>query len=157
MERLRTIQQRYKIDGRGALKGLIYTNTNGSPVEYQHLDRAIRIVLKTVGLKKKSPIHSFRHTVAMRLLAAGMPVNEVANQLGDTVETVVRNYIKPVVPTRDAVDAAFGFGSSTGHVNMDDMAGLAVVHGHPEKPPQSANLPINKGVLGRYQEPHVQP
>ena len=49
-------------------EGLVYRNTNGSPVEYQHLDRAIRIILKSCGIQKKSPIHSFRHTVAMRLL-----------------------------------------------------------------------------------------
>lgn len=134
VERLRALQQKHRLDGRGTLKGPIYTNTKGSSVEYQHLDSAIRIVLKAIGLKKKSPIHSFRHTVARRLLDAGMPVHEVANQLGDTVETIVRNYVKPAVPTRAAVDAAFGVGSRTGHVNMDEMAGLAVVHGIQEIP-----------------------
>lgn len=157
VERLRALQQRHRLESRGELKGLIYTNTNGSSVEYQHLDRAIRIVLKAVGLKKKSPIHSFRHTVVMKHIATRMPVNEVAALLGDTVETIVRNYVRPIVPTRAAVDAAFGVESRTGHANMDETAGLAVVHRDPETPHQPPNIPITKGILGRNQEPLAQP
>ena len=68
-------------------------------------------------------------------------------------EMAVRNYVRPTVPTLAAVDAAYGVGSHTGHANMDDMAGFSVVRGDPEKPPKSANISINKGILGRHQNP----
>lgn len=104
--------------GMKKLKGFVYTNTNCSPIQDSNLDSAIRNVMKACGFTKKSPIHSFRHTVAVRLLSAGMPIHEVANQLGDTVDTVVRNYIKPNAPAQDAVDAAYkGKRSHKGHTD----------------------------------------
>lgn len=44
---------------------------------------------------------------AVRLLSAGVPIHEVANQLGDTVETVVRNYVQPTAPGQSLIDAAY--------------------------------------------------
>ncbi|MFA6448969.1 MAG: site-specific integrase [bacterium] len=145
VERLHSLQKRKQLQGHATIKGLIYVNTNGSPVEYQHLDRAIRIVLKSIGLNKKSPIHSFRHTVAKRLLDAKMPVHEVANQLGDTVETIVRNYVRPTVPSRALVDAAFEVGSRTGHANMQETVVLEVVRETTETPHESQKTLMAKG------------
>jgi integrase len=88
-------------------KGSIFRNSMGNAPTYSPLDRAIRSVLKAVGLNKRSPLHSFRHTVAMRLLDAGVKVHEVAAQLGDTVETIVRVYVKPAIPSQNSVDQAF--------------------------------------------------
>lgn len=87
--------------------GHVFRNTTGNAVRYQDIDRAIRVVLKSCGLTKKSPVHSFRHTAAMRLLGAGVPVHEVAAQLGDTIETIVRAYLQPQAMTQSAVDRAF--------------------------------------------------
>jgi len=90
------------------LEDYVYLTITGKPVTDNSIDKAIRSVLTTCSFTKKSPIHSFRHTVAMRLMTSGMSANEVANQLGDTVETVVRTYVKPVMPSREAIDLAYG-------------------------------------------------
>lgn len=87
--------------------GRVFTSTTGEPVSYTPLDKAIRAVLKACNIEKHSPIHAFRHTTAMRLLGAGVPIHEVAAQLGDTVETVVRNYVKPNMMGQAAVDRAY--------------------------------------------------
>ncbi|MFA6450693.1 MAG: site-specific integrase [bacterium] len=88
--------------------GYVYTNMAGNPILYAHIDRAVRKVLKSCGMIKKSPIHSFRHTTAQRLLSAGVSVDAVAGQLGDTVETVVRTYVRPTTASQDAIDKAYG-------------------------------------------------
>ena len=153
-ERLMALRQRIIAEGHKP-EGLVYPNTNGSAVEYQHLDRAIRIVLKSCGIQKKSPIHSFRHTVAMRLLGAGLPVHVVASQLGDTVETVVRNYVRPTVPDQDLVDAAYGAGSQKGHTDMQEKEAFAASGVTGEQAPDQQITPITKGILGPNQEPLV--
>lgn len=95
-------------DASDGLSGYVFVNTAGNNITYTRIDHAIRKVLKSLGMQKKSPLHSFRHTVCMRLLDAGIPVHEVAAQLGDSVETIVRNYVKQRTPTQEAVDSAFG-------------------------------------------------
>lgn len=94
-------------DDRESPAGFVFINTNGHRVTYNRMDHAIRSILKECGITKKSPIHAFRHTAAMRLLAANAPVYEVAAQLGDTVDTVVRNYVKPEAMAQGTVDRAF--------------------------------------------------
>lgn len=100
---------RVKKEGGSRATDIVFQNTRGEQVLYCHMDKAIRDVLNELGMRKKSPLHSFRHTVAIKLLEAGIPVHEVANQLGDSVETVVRNYVKPRVPTLDDMDRALNF------------------------------------------------
>ena len=96
-------------------------------LEWDNVDHAIRAVLKACGLVKKSPLHSFRHTMAMRLLGAGLPIHEVANQLGDCISTIVTAYLKPQAPSQDSIDFAFRHpqGSRKGPANMQEMEGLA--------------------------------
>ncbi|MFA6448832.1 MAG: tyrosine-type recombinase/integrase [bacterium] len=93
---------------RDATSVYVYVNTAGHPVRYPQVDAAIRDVLKSTGIAKKSPVHSFRHTTAQRLLAAGVSVDAVAGQLGDQVETVVRTYVRPATASLAAIDLAYG-------------------------------------------------
>ncbi len=148
IERLRALKPIAPAPG-----SLVYIGTTGKMVTYNSLDKAIRSVLQTCGLRKKSPIHSFRHTAAMKLIATpGMQPHEVANQLGDTVETIVRTYVKPVMPERAALDAAYMTGSPKGHPKLEDMEGFAVAHGTPELPPDPQIPRIATGILGSNQE-----
>lgn len=100
---------RERLEKLAALKGVnpsgyVHTNSSGHKITYPRMYVAIRSVLKSCGIVKKSPLHSFRHIVGMRMLGAGIPVHVTANQLGDTVETVVRNYIKPELPSLADID-----------------------------------------------------
>lgn len=48
-------------------------------------------LLSHLGLRYRNP-HQLRHSVASHAIAAGVPVANVARDLGDTVETVIRTY-----------------------------------------------------------------
>jgi len=104
-------------------KGLVFPNTEGNEVLYCRMDSAIRLVLKSCGITKKSPNHSFRHTVAMRLVRA-IPIHEVAYQLGDSIETVIEYYVKPQIPTLESIDKAFQNGNGK-KKNSDEKADTA--------------------------------
>ena len=70
-----------------------------------------------------------------------MAPNAVASQLGDTVETIVRTYVRPTVPSQDLVDAAYGAGSQKGHTNMQEMEGFAASGVTGEKAPDQQKSP----------------
>lgn len=64
--------------------GLVFTNTAGNRIKHRHMDAAIRRVLKAIGIEKRSPLHSFRHTMAMRLIDRGVsPRKVLINQMGE--------------------------------------------------------------------------
>lgn len=66
-------------------------------------------LLKGLGLRDRGPHHA-RHTVATLAIAAGAPIANVARDLGDSVDTIVRTYLHPV-PGRDvcgAIEALLG-------------------------------------------------
>lgn len=51
-------------------------------------------LLRDLGLRKRNP-HQLRHSVATAWIAAGVGVGDVARDLGDSVQTVVKTYIHP--------------------------------------------------------------
>ena len=128
--------------------GYVYCNTAGKSVTYTRIDNAIRQVTSACCIDKRSPIHSFRHTAAMKMLGAGVPVYEVAAQLGDTVETIVRNYIKPAAPSSETIDVAYCQQLSVSRKcpeHLSEMAhfgGFGTVHQNPSNQQKS---PKNKG------------
>lgn len=132
----------------------VFVNSAGKQVSYTQVDKAIRAVLKTCGFEKRSPIHSFRHTVALRLLDSGIPVHQVANQLGDTVETIVRNYVKPKTLELSLIDAAYSQVSRKCHA---DTAEIAVFGGNRRQPFAKQNeqiSPLKKGFLDNSAKPN---
>jgi len=118
--------------------GFVFQNTAGNMIKYSHMDSAIRRVLKEVGIEKRSPLHSFRHTMAMRLIDQGVSPRKVAAQLGDTLETVIRNYVKPEMMSHDDIDEAFSSqGSRQGPDNMHKMHGFGPERAKPLQPPNT--------------------
>jgi integrase len=59
--------------------------------------------LKLAGLRHRN-LHQLRHSVASHALAAGVPLPNVARDLGDTVQTVVNTYLHPT-PGADVCEA----------------------------------------------------
>lgn len=59
--------------------------------------------LARLGLRYRS-LHQMRHSVASHALAAGVPIGNLARDLGDTEATIVETYIHPV-PGKDVCDA----------------------------------------------------
>jgi integrase len=58
------------------------------------LERIFSLAQKDGGFKHKPVPHRFRHTFVRILLAAGVPVADVAELAGDTEEVIVRYYAK---------------------------------------------------------------
>lgn len=64
------------------------------------------VLLRELGLRPRG-LHQLRHSVASHAIAAGVPLPNVARDLGDTVETLVRVYLHPT-PGRDVCDVMDG-------------------------------------------------
>lgn len=133
--------------------GYVFKNTSGNIVQTNHVNNAMRTVLQACKIEKKSPLHSFRHTTAMLLFDARKPPHEVANQLGDSVETIVRTYVKPQLPERGSLDRAFTLGSRKGHENMEEMQVLEAVGGSPAIPLNHQKTAKEKGFLENSRKP----
>ena len=76
-----------------------------------------------LGLRRRNP-HQARHSVASLAIAAGVPLANVARDLGDTVDTIVSTYLHPT-PGGDVCGAVEG------------LLGGDKVAGGPAKPPRS--------------------
>lgn len=61
-------------------------------------------LLKHLGLRRRN-IHQIRHSVATHAIAAGTPIANVARDLGDTAEVIVRTYLHPLDDGRDVCSA----------------------------------------------------
>ena len=62
------------------------------------LQQVVTEMLNDIGLKKEGDgrgPHTFRHYVASYLFYSGMRIEDVSFLLGDTVETIVKNYLHP--------------------------------------------------------------
>lgn len=79
-----------RLEGRAA--GPIFTTASGNYVGRSNFVRKCwRPLLTAAGVKYRK-FHTCRHTLASRMLAAGVDVAEVARVLGDRIETVTRTY-----------------------------------------------------------------
>ncbi|HQJ97173.1 MAG TPA: tyrosine recombinase [Thermoleophilia bacterium] len=79
--------QRYLRDGRRALqrgrrRPQLFLNARGTPLTRQGLDYVLRRALRKVDLEGKASAHTFRHSFATHLLAAGADLRSVQEMLG---------------------------------------------------------------------------
>jgi integrase len=76
----------------GRTTGPLFRTGKGKRLRQSTIDRGVRLVLAGLGLTPRGS-HSLRHSVASALVAAGVPVADVARYLGDSVDTIVRTYV----------------------------------------------------------------
>lgn len=74
--------------------GPLYLATMGTRLKYSAVASAFESLLKSLGLRYRN-VHQLRHSVATAMIAAGDPIGDVAEYLGDTAETVVKCYLHP--------------------------------------------------------------
>jgi integrase len=81
-------------------------------------------LLAGLGLRPRNP-HQARHSVATLALAAGVPLANVARDLGDTVATVVATYVHPTEgrDVCDAIEGLLGGGKVAGKAKKPRSAG----------------------------------
>lgn len=90
--------------------GPLFATRTGKRFPAQNIDGGLRRLLKSLGLKPRGS-HILRHSVASQLVAAGVPLADVAKYLGDDVATVVRVYLHPSgTDPADAMERIYGGG-----------------------------------------------
>lgn len=85
---------------------LVFTDALGQPLVGTNVSHAFTDMLRRAGLPHVA-FHATRHSVATALLAAGVPLRVVADQLGHSTIVVTANVYAAVVPElrREAADA----------------------------------------------------
>jgi len=85
---------------------LIFTDAVGRPLHGHQVTHAFHQLLSAAGLPS-IPFHGLRHSAATALLAAGIPMKVVSEQLGHSTITVTADRYAGVVPAqrRDAAEA----------------------------------------------------
>lgn len=78
----------------GRTAGPLFATPSGQRRSGQAVWDAWKAIRRGVKLKPIS-IHALRHSVATQLIAAGVPIPDVAKYIGDTVQTLVRCYVHP--------------------------------------------------------------
>jgi integrase len=81
------------------------------PLSYTVARQRWLALLRSLGLRARG-LHQLRHTVASHAIADGVPLANVARDLGDTVETLVRVYLHPTAGRGvcDAMEGLLGAG-----------------------------------------------
>lgn len=74
--------------------GPLFASRSGGRVGHDGVSRAFAAVLERLGLRRRNP-HQLRHSCATHLIAAGVPLGDVARWIGDTVQTLVKTYLHP--------------------------------------------------------------
>ena len=75
---------------------LVFCTEDGGPLSHRNTARDIEVAARRAGLNgdglRPVSAHMLRHTFASRLIALGLDVVEVARQLGDKPDTLLRVY-----------------------------------------------------------------
>lgn len=83
------------------LDGYVFHTANGTPISPHNMSyRAWRGILKEAGVPYKT-FHCLRHTHATQLLAAGVPILEVAKRLGHSKASHTLNIYGHAIPDYD--------------------------------------------------------
>ena len=97
--------------------GLVFTTTTGTPVDPTRLGREWRVIRHEAGLDDVV-LHELRHTAGSVAVDAGVPLTEVADQLGHSdvamLARVYRHRTRPVVEGVASVMDAFVTAPSKG-------------------------------------------
>ncbi|WP_198145462.1 tyrosine-type recombinase/integrase [Frankia sp. EAN1pec] len=80
---------------------------DGSPITRHAATRVVRQAADDAGLPDAT-FHTLRHTFASTLLDQGVPVNVVAEYLGDRPETVLRTYAHKIKGADDRARKIIG-------------------------------------------------
>jgi integrase len=88
----------------------VFVGTHGKRMQRDRVEVLIRNLGKRAGIRKKVTPHRLRHTCATNMLRAGVPLPEVALQLGDSIQTVYNYYLHgDVEELRRQVDQKFKY------------------------------------------------
>ena len=113
-------QAAYALEG-----GEIIRNAKGNPCLTTNIDKTWKRILKKAGIPYRK-FHCLRHTHASMLLAAGVPILEVAKRLGHSRPSHTLNLYGHAIPGYDSqmpslVEKVFSLGNS----NHEDIPAVS--------------------------------
>ncbi len=78
---------------------LVFTTPEGKPLHQKNVDKALKALVESAGIKKPISFHKLRHTHATHLAAKGVSLALVKDQLGHSQISVTMNQYSHAVPT----------------------------------------------------------
>jgi integrase len=92
LKKLRAEQQKRALKTAAPLPDLCFMNRRGQAIDQSRLSKRLKRALKRAGLPTAHGLYDLRHTYATIALSEGKPPTYVAEQIGDSVETLHRWY-----------------------------------------------------------------
>jgi integrase len=92
LKKLRVEQQKQALKKGTPLPDSCFLNRHGLPIDQSRLTKRLKRSLKRAGLPTAHGLYDLRHTYATIALSEGKPPTYVAEQIGDSVETLHRWY-----------------------------------------------------------------
>jgi hypothetical protein len=84
------------------VRSLVFVNLAGQMIDQSRLTKRMKLVLGRAGLERAHGLYDLRHTFVTRAIAAGRSPTDIAAEIGDAVETVLRFYAHPTSIRRGA-------------------------------------------------------
>jgi integrase len=84
------------------VRNLVFVNIAGEMIDQSRLTKRMKRVLERADLETAHGLYDLRHTFVTRALEDGRPATEIAAEIGDAVETVLRFYAHPTSTHRGA-------------------------------------------------------
>jgi integrase len=82
------------------VRSLVFVNAAGKMIDQSRLTKRMKRVLARAEIETAHGLYDLRHSFVTRALEAGRPPTEIAGEVGDAVETVLRFYAHPTLPHR---------------------------------------------------------
>ena len=101
----------YRPDPKPIYQHILFVNKHGRPLTrkgiYLLCQKYLSMALKPKRLKMIHPVHSFRHSCAINMLASGKPVSDVKNHLGHENSESTMIYLHMDLKTKRQVQKKF--------------------------------------------------
>jgi integrase/recombinase XerD len=108
---IKTYIARYRKPPKSAYRNRMFINQHGKTLTrhgvYRLCRKYLRLALSTKRIEVLNPVHSFRHSCAMNMLASGYSISDIKNHLGheDIQSTMV--YLQLDLPHRRRIQKKF--------------------------------------------------
>jgi site-specific recombinase XerD len=100
LRRIHADAKRHALAAGAPVRQLAFVNARGEPIDQSRLTKRMKRILERAGLPTTHGLYDLRHSFVTRGLEAGRPPTEIAAEIGDRVETVLRFYAHPAATQR---------------------------------------------------------